>query len=150
TAASLTTGTVDRQVKVGLNKSLVIDLPRDARDILVSNPVIADAVIRTPRRIYVTGVAVGQSNVIVFDRAGAQIVSLELQVERDSSTLAGILNRLIPDSNNDVEVVSDNIVLSGTVKNADDSRRAQDLATVFANGGSQAPQGAGGGTTQVA
>ena len=84
-AQSATIGeSVHRTVKVGLSKSVVIDLPRDARDILVSNPVIADAVIRTPRRIYVTGVAVGQSNVIVFDRAGATIVSLELEVERDS------------------------------------------------------------------
>ena len=55
----------------------------------MSNPVIADAVIRTPRRIYVTGVAVGQSNVIVFDRAGQQIVSLELEVERDTVDLVG-------------------------------------------------------------
>src|ERR1019366_3712181 len=59
-----------RTVKVGVDKSLVVDLPRDARDILVSNPDIADAVIRTPRRIYITGVKVGQSNIIVFDRAG--------------------------------------------------------------------------------
>ena len=138
-------GIVSRSVKIGLNKSLVLDLPRDARDILVSNPVIADAVIRTPRRIYVTGIAVGQSNVIIFDRAGQQIVSLELEVERDSSNLAGLLRRLIPDSDISVEVVSDNIVLSGSVKNAGDSRRAQDLATVFANGGAQAPQGASGG-----
>jgi pilus assembly protein CpaC len=127
----------NRSVKVGLNKSVVIDLPRDARDILVSNPVIADAVIRTPRRIYVTGVAVGQSNVIVFDRAGQQIVSLDLEVERDASTLATMLRRLIPDSDIGVEIVSDNIVLSGFVKNAGDSRRAQDLAVAFANGGQQ-------------
>jgi pilus assembly protein CpaC len=142
--AAYDAGTVSRTVKVGLNKSVVIDLPRDARDILVSNPVIADAVIRTPRRIYVTGVAVGQSNVIVFDRAGQQIVTLDLQVERDSSTLASMLRRLIPDSDINVEIVSDNIVLSGYVKNAGDSRRAQDLATVFGNGGQQAPQGAEG------
>jgi pilus assembly protein CpaC len=130
-----------RSVKVGLNKSVVIDLPRDARDILVSNPVIADAVIRTPRRIYVTGIAVGQSNVIVFDRAGQQIVSLDLEVERDASTLGVLLNRLIPDSDIQVEVVSDNIVLSGHVKNAGDSRRAQDLAVAFGNGGQQSGQG---------
>jgi Flp pilus assembly secretin CpaC len=61
-----------REVKVGLNKSLVIDLPRDARDILVSNPAIADAVIRTSRRIYVTGIAVGQSNVVIFDGSGKE------------------------------------------------------------------------------
>ena len=128
-----------RTVKVGLNKSLVIDLPRDARDILVSNPVIADAVIRTPRRIYVTGVAVGQSNVIVFDQAGQQIVSLDLEVERDTSTLvARCSRRLIPDSDIKVEIVSDNIVLSGTVKNAADARKAQDIANIFANGGANA------------
>jgi pilus assembly protein CpaC len=130
--------TVSRTVKVGLNKSLVIDLPRDARDILVSNPVIADAVIRTPRRIYVTGVAVGQSNVIIFDQAGKQIVTLELAVERDASTLSQMLARLIPDSDIKVEVVSDNIVLTGTVKNAADSRKAADIANVFANGGANA------------
>src|SRR3954470_8789569 len=84
-AVVLTATSTGQTVKVGLNKSLVLDLPRDARDILVSNPGIADAVIRTPTRIYVTGVAVGQSNVIVFDRAGQQIVSLDLQVERDAT-----------------------------------------------------------------
>ena len=141
--------TVSRSVKVGLNKSLVIDLPRDARDILVSNPVIADAVIRTPRRSYVTGVAVGQSNVIIFDQAGQQIVSLELEVERDSATLSRMLARLIPDSDIRIEIVSDNIVLSGTVKNASDSRRAQDIANIFANGGAQAQPG-GSSTTAAA
>jgi pilus assembly protein CpaC len=133
---------VQRTAKVGLNKAIIIDLPRDARDILVSNPEIADAVIRTPRRIYVTGVKVGQSNVIVFDRAGQQIVSLDLEVERDSSTLSAMLRRLIPGSDIVVEVVSDNIVLSGTVRNAADSRRAQDIANIFANGGAQAGGGA--------
>jgi pilus assembly protein CpaC len=132
---------VSRSVKVGLNKSLVIDLPRDARDILVSNPVIADAVIRTPRRIYVTGVAVGQSNVIIFDQAGQQIVTLDLQVERDSSNLSQMLARLIPDSDIQVEVVNDNIVLTGTVKNAADSQKAQDIANIFANGGANAQPG---------
>lgn len=139
-----------REVAVGLNKSLVIDLPRDARDILVSNPKIADAVIRTPRRIYVTGVAVGQSNVIIFDRAGQQIVSLELRVERDPATLAQLLRRLIPDSDITVEMVSDNIILSGSVRNAGDARRAEDIAGIFANGGANAQPGQGSDTPAAA
>jgi pilus assembly protein CpaC len=129
-----------QSVKVGLNKSLVIDLPRDARDILVSNPAIADAVIRTPTRIYVTGVAVGQSNVIVFDRAGQQIVSLSLEVERDATDLSRMIARLVPDSNVDVQIVSDNIVLTGTVKNAGDAAKVQDIANIFVNGGAQVQQ----------
>jgi len=136
-------GPVERSVQVGLDKSLVIDLPRDARDILVSNPKIADAVIRTPTRIYVTGVAVGQSNVIVFDRAGQQIVSLELQVERDTTELSAMLRKLIPDSDIDVQIVNDNIVLAGNVRNAADSRRAQDIANVFANGGAESASSGG-------
>jgi pilus assembly protein CpaC len=137
--SAATAGNVaQRHVKVGLNKSIIVDLPRDARDILVSNPGIADAVIRTPRRIYVTGIEVGQSNVIVFDRAGNQIAALELEVERDSSVLSAMLQRLVPDSDINVEVVSDNIVLSGSVKNAGDSRKAQDIANIFANGGANA------------
>ena len=130
-----------KAVKLGLNKSLVIDLPRDARDVLVSNPRIADAVIRTPRRIYLTGIAVGQANIIVFDRAGEQIVTLDLEVERDSATLERMLRRLIPGSDITIEVVSDNIILSGLVRTAADSRRAQDIAGIFGNGGSQAQSG---------
>ena len=139
-----------RHVKVGLNKSIIVDLPRDARDILVSNPSIADAVIRTPRRIYITGIEVGQSNVIVFDRAGSQIVSLELEVERDSSVLSAMLQRLVPDSDINVEIVSDNIVLSGSVKNASDSRKAQDIANIFANGGANAQPDRSAGSSGVA
>ena len=149
-AIMATTGTIHRTVKVGLNKSVVVDLPRDARDILVSNPSIADAVIRTARRIYITGVAVGQSNVIVFDRAGNQIAFLDLQVERDTAGLASLLRRLIPGSDIKVEIISDNIVLSGTVRNAADSRRAQDVANIFINGGADAGGSGGSGGSQAA
>ncbi len=134
-APMVASGAIHRTVKVGLNKSIVVDLPRDARDILVSNPEIADAVIRTARRIYITGVAVGQSNVIVFDRAGGQVAFLDLEVERDTAGLTEMLRRLIPDSDIKVEIISDNIVLSGTVRNAADARRAQDIANIFVNGG---------------
>ncbi len=140
-ATTVAPGAIHRSVKVGLNKSVIVDLPRDARDILVSNPSIADAVIRTARRIYITGVAVGQSNVIVFDRAGAQVAFLDLEVERDTAGLSEMLHRLIPDSDIKVEIISDNIVLSGSVRNASDSRQAQDIANIFANGGANAGSG---------
>ncbi len=138
---TLTGDTAHRPLKLGLDKSVIVDLPRDARDILVSNPEIADAVIRTSRRIYITGVAVGQSNIIVFDRAGNQVVSLDLVVERDTAALADLLRRLIPGSDVKVEIINDNIALSGSVRNAADGRRAQDIADIFANGGSNSNAG---------
>ena len=134
-------GALEGAVSVGLNKSVIVNLPRDARDILVSNPEIADAVIRTSRRIYITGVAIGQSNVIIFDRAGEKVADLDLRVERDTSALSEMLRRLIPDSDIRAEIINDNIVLSGTVRNAADARRAQDIANIFANGGANSGGG---------
>jgi pilus assembly protein CpaC len=135
-------GQTSRTVKLGLNKSLIVELPRDARDVLVSNPAIADAVIRSSRRIYLTGVAVGETSIFVFDRDDQLIVNLSLEVERDISGLEQKLNALIQGARISVDLFNDNIVLSGTVKNASDSRRAIDLANAFANGGrnSQAQQ----------
>jgi pilus assembly protein CpaC len=138
---TLTADAAQRSLKLGLDKSVIVDLPRDARDILVSNPDIADAVIRTSRRIYITGVAVGQSNIIIFDRAGKQVVSLDLVVERDTGALADLLRRLIPGSDIKVEIINDNIALSGSVRNAADARRAQDIADIFANGGANSNAG---------
>ena len=129
-------GTAGHQIcTVPLNKSLILDLPRDARDVLVSNPGIADVVVRTSRRIYLTGVAVGQTNLFVFDNAGNTIVSLDINVERDIAGLEDALRRLIPGSNILVEMINDNILLSGTVQNAGDSQRATEIAGIFANAG---------------
>ena len=46
---------MNKRINLGLNKSLVVDLPADAYDILVANPIVADAVNRTARRIYHIG-----------------------------------------------------------------------------------------------
>lgn len=142
-----------RVCTLSLNKSLIIDLPADARDVLVSNPGIADVVVRTSRRIYLTGVAVGQTNLFVFDEYGGTIVSMDLQVERDISGLEETLRRLVPGSNITVEMINDNIILWGSVQNAGDARRATELANVFANAGAagqtQAAGGAGEGAINI-
>src|SRR5262249_36956013 len=50
-----------------LGKAAIVDLPDDARDVLLSNPEVADAVVRTARRVYVIGRAIGQTNAFFFD-----------------------------------------------------------------------------------
>jgi pilus assembly protein CpaC len=121
-----------RQVKIGLGKSLVVDLPRDAKDVLVSSPTVADAVMRTARRAYLIGQEVGQTNVFFFDPAGRQIAVLELQVERDTAVLAQSIRQLVPGSNVQVESMNDNVVLTGTVPTPADAEKAFDIAARFA------------------
>lgn len=126
---------VSKRVKLGLNKAIVVDLPTEAHDILVADPGVADAVTRTSRRIYLFGKAVGQTNIFVFGPGGEEIVSIELAVERDVSGLEENLARFIPDSDINVEIISDNIVLNGSVRTPQDAAQAVQLAQIFLSGG---------------
>ena len=124
-----------QRIKLGLNKSIVVDLPADAYDILVANPAVADAVTRTSRRIYLFGKSVGETNIFVFGPNGEQVVSLDLAIERDVAGLEDYLKRFVPNSDIKVELLNDNVVLTGTVETPLDAKRASDLATIFVTGG---------------
>lgn len=123
------------ELQLGLDKSMIINLPGDAYDILVANPSVADAVTRTSRRIYLFGKQVGQTNIFVFGANGEQIASFDVKVERDVAGLQDYLKRFIPNSDITVELINDNVVLTGTVETPLDAKRAADLATLFVRGG---------------
>ena len=112
-------------------KSAIIDLPADARDILISNPAIADATVRTARRAYVIGRQLGQTNIFFFDAQGRQIANVEIRVEPDVGPLNDILRRHTPDANITAEAVNGTIVLSGSARSAGEADRARLLATQY-------------------
>jgi pilus assembly protein CpaC len=112
-------------------KSAVIDLPADARDVLISNPAIADATVRTARRAYVVGRAMGQTNLFFFDAQGRQIANVEIRVEPDVAPLNDILRRHAPDARITAEALNGAIVLSGTARSAAEADRANSIATQF-------------------
>ena len=126
---------MNKRINLGLNKSLVVDLPADAYDILVANPGVADAVTRTARRIYLFGKQVGQTNIFVFGPNGEQLASFDLMIERDVAGLEDALKKYIPDSNIKVELMNDNVILTGSVQTPLDAKRATDLATLLVSGG---------------
>ena len=120
-----------RHVTIGLNKSLIVELPRPARDVLVSNPKKVDAVVRSSRATFLIGKEVGQTNVFYFDAEGQRILTLEVRVERDMAPLHALFRRYIPGSAIRAEAVNDNIILTGRVNNTMQARRAQDMAARF-------------------
>ena len=133
--AGVSATTAVQKVKLGLNKSVVVDLPADAYDILVANPAVADAVTRTARRIYLFGKSVGETNIFVFGPGGEQIVSLDLAVERDTTGVEEYIKRFIPTSDVKVELINDNVVLTGTVETPLDASRAAQIANMLVRGG---------------
>lgn len=116
-------------------KAAVIELPRAASDILVSDPNVVEAVIRTPRRVYLMGRSAGVANAFFFDSRDDQILNLEIRIEKDGSVIADMISRLLPTARINVETLADSIVLHGTADNAADAQRALEIAERFSSGG---------------
>ncbi|QDG74491.1 type II and III secretion system protein family protein [Labrenzia sp. PHM005] len=120
-----------RILNVGIGRSVVINLAEDAADVLISNPEIADAVLRTPRRIFVLGNTAGQSRLVLFGRSGRELASFSIRVEKDTSDITRIIRRLVPGANVSAESINGNIVLSGTAKSTIEAQQAADIAAKF-------------------
>ena len=128
--ASLVTGSIgpvkSRFLALGVGKSVVIDLPREAKDVLVADPKIANAVIRSAQRAYIIGSAVGQTNVVFFDADGNQITSYDIAIKRDLNGIRAAL-RSVPGVQ--IEGVGDGVILTGSVSSPIEAQQAGDIAT---------------------
>lgn len=124
-------GPQSHHVILGLNKAMIIELPEDARDVLVSNPDIVDAVVRTPRQVYMVGMKSGPANAFFFTAGGRQLLNLEIRVERDMPELKSIIERNVKGADVTVETINDNVVINGSVKNPADAAAARDIAARY-------------------
>ena len=117
-----------RFVSLGIGKSFVIDLPREIKDVLVADPKVANAVIRTSQRAYIIGAAVGQTNIIFFDSTGAQIAAYDIAVKRDLNGVRAALKQSLPNSDIAIDGVGDGVVLSGSAASPIEAQQAADIA----------------------
>jgi pilus assembly protein CpaC len=131
-----------RRFTMGVGRSIIVDLPRDATEIVVANPTVANAVVRSPRKIYVLALSSGQTTIFALDRDGRQIANLELTIGRDVGELGQILRTALPKSAIVPRTVNDTIILTGFVDSAGEAQQAVDIARGFA-GKLGAPGGAG-------
>jgi len=121
-----------RFLSLGIGKSVVIDLPRDVKDVLVADPKIANAVIRSAQRAYIIGAAVGQTNIVFFDSAGQQIAAYDIAVKRDLNGMRAALKQIIPNSEIQIDGLGDSIMLTGTAASPIEAQQAADLAVKLA------------------
>ncbi len=126
-------GPVSERLALPLGQAAVIHLPVDAADVMVANPDVADAVVRTPRRAVLLGQGVGRTNVFFFDADGALILDLAVRVERDMDGLTEALARFVPGARINAESMNANIVLSGTVPSASAADTALQVARRWAD-----------------
>jgi len=138
TDIAVTTGTVSavsaktRFLALGVGKSVVIDMPRDVKDVLVADPKIANAVVRSPQRAYIIGAAVGQTNVVFFDADGQQVASYDIAVKRDLNGVRAALKQTLPGIA--IEGIGDSVMLTGSVSSPVEAQQAGDIAARLVGG----------------
>lgn len=126
-------------ISLGINKSLIVDLPANVGEVIVSQPEVAAAVMRSKNRAVIRGVSPGDTNIFFLDASGRTISVLDIEIFQQrsdvSASLEASLARIIPGSAIRVESVSldgtNRVVLSGKVNSQDDEAQAIAIAVQF-------------------
>jgi pilus assembly protein CpaC len=130
-----------RFLALGIGKSVIIDLPREVKDVLVADPKIANAVVRSAQRAYIIGAAVGQTNVVFFDAAGQQVAAYDIAVKRDLNGVRAALRQTLPYAGIQIEGVGEGVMLTGSVSSPIEAQQAGDLAARLVGGAEKVVNG---------
>ncbi|RZJ03984.1 MAG: type II and III secretion system protein family protein [Brevundimonas sp.] len=129
--AAVPMGAGAQLINLPRGSSMAVDLPSDARDVIVPNPVVAEAMLHSPRRITIIGLQPGETDAVVLDAAGRTILSLRIRVDAGVSALQDTLSRVMPGSDVHAEAVNDSIILTGPVNSPGEADRASQVARAF-------------------
>ncbi|OXJ26045.1 secretin [Burkholderia sp. HI2714] len=129
-------------VNVPLGKSLLVPMPEPVRNRTIGNPAVAQATMVSPQTLYILGLAVGTTNMIVQGKSGACRV-IDVAVGADAGGLQASLMQLMPNERDiHVSTAAGTIVLAGTVSSSMAAQQAVQIARAY---GDSAGDPAGGG-----
>ncbi|MDB5792787.1 MAG: outer rane channel protein [Massilia sp.] len=119
------------QVALQMGKSTLMRLPEAVQNRSVGNPAVVQAMLVAPDTLYIAGVDVGTTNMIVQGRSGLCSV-LDITVAMDPSALQATLAAVMPEEKEiRVLAAADSLVLTGTVADASVVARAVELAAAY-------------------
>ena len=120
-----------QQVSLVVGKSTVVDTPVAIKRASLADPQVADAIVLSPRQIYVTGKGYGMTNLTLWGKDDQIIAVFDLDVGVDLARLKKHLAELLPDETNlHFKGTHDHVTISGTVSS--EGRMQQVLAVAEA------------------
>ncbi len=118
-------------VTLSAGKGDVVQVSGNVADIMVSDPSIVEVGPVKNNQLYLIGLRIGDTNVLVFDKDGTLIKQIAVHVKASTSKLESNIKQLFPNEKISVDAIGDRITLSGTVSSADVAARARDIASRF-------------------
>jgi pilus assembly protein CpaC len=119
------------QLSLQMGKSTLMRLPELVQHRSVGNPAVVQALLVAPDTLYIAGVDVGTTNMIVQGKSGLCSM-LDITVAMDPSPLQATLAAAMPEER-DIKVIAaaDTLVLTGTVSDTGAVARSVELATAY-------------------
>lgn len=118
-------------------KSHVIRLPSDARDVLVSNPEVAEVLQRSPRMAFLLARKVGSASVAFFDAAGRELAFYDVRVGVDLEGARDALRSAMPMERIEVSAAGPSLAISGSVTSATSAENARRIVRQFVSDDAQ-------------
>jgi len=117
--------------QVAVNKSILLNLNKPASRISVANPAIAEFLLLSPRQIQLNGIALGTTNLIVWEKGEAKPIFFDVKVGGDASSIEAMIRDMAPNDNINVEFANDTVVLTGKAKNEQTIKKAVEIAAAY-------------------
>ena len=140
---------------IPVGKSTLITLPEPLANRSVGNPNVVQSKLISPKTLYLLGVNIGTTNMIIRSIKGACTV-IDVTVNMDPDALRETLTALLPNEKDIiVTAAADSLILSGTVEDAITANRVVEIAEAYVRRqaaesaqkfGADTPSGAAGAT----
>jgi pilus assembly protein CpaC len=116
-----------------LGKSTVVDVPVAIKRASLADPAIADAIVLSPKQIYVTGKGYGSTNLTLWGKDDQILAIFDVEVSLDVARLTEKFSLLLPEETNiHLTCSNDHLTLSGTISSPAKLSQALAVAEAYA------------------
>ena len=116
-----------------LGKSTIVDVPVPIKRASLANPAIADAIVLSPKQIYVTGKGFGSTNLTLWGKDDQILAIFDVEVVLDVARLTQQFSQLLPEETNlHLTCSNDHLTLSGTISSPAKLSQALAVAEAYA------------------
>jgi pilus assembly protein CpaC len=121
-----------RAITVPKNKSLAFRLTSNAAEVVVTQPEIAQIVANNDRSVYIRGIEMGSTNVLVYDKNHRLLEVIDVNVGQDAAAAQAEINRALPGEKIVATGFAGGILLTGNATTGTAARRAVAIAERYA------------------
>ncbi|MFN3701065.1 MAG: type II and III secretion system protein family protein [Alphaproteobacteria bacterium] len=119
-------------LRITLGKAELVQVAGNVSDILVADSSVVDVQAVQSNRLYVVGLAVGDTNIIALDERGNVIDRIDVHVTYDLKAINALVKEMYPDEEVRINVIRDQILMTGKVSNPETASKITNIVGRYA------------------